>query len=68
MAWDSGLGGVHRDIAGDPSPSLHALAGPGTGKTFAMTRRIARLLETGTSPQKILARLAPCSRMNWNNW
>ena len=55
MAWDSGLVGVHRDIAGDPSLSLHVLAGPGTGKTFAMTRRIARLLETGTSPQKILA-------------
>jgi hypothetical protein len=55
MAWDSGLVGVHRDIARDTSSSLHVLAGPGTGKTYAMTRRIARLLETGTPPEKILA-------------
>jgi superfamily I DNA/RNA helicase len=31
------------------------LAGPGTGKTFAMMRRIARLIEEGTPPQEILA-------------
>jgi DNA helicase II / ATP-dependent DNA helicase PcrA len=55
MAWNIGLNGVHRDIAADPAPSLYVLAGPGTGKTFAMTRRIARLLETGTPPNKILA-------------
>jgi DNA helicase II / ATP-dependent DNA helicase PcrA len=55
MAWDSGLSGIHREIAVNPSPSLYVLAGPGTGKTFAMTRRIARLLEIGTPPEKILA-------------
>jgi DNA helicase II / ATP-dependent DNA helicase PcrA len=53
--WDAGLVGVHRDIAADPSPSLHVLAGPGTGKTFAMMRRIARLLEDGIAPDRILA-------------
>ncbi len=55
MAWNDGLLGVHLEIAADPSPVLHVLAGPGTGKTYAMMRRIARLLESGTSPDRILA-------------
>lgn len=54
-SWDSGLSGVHREIAADTSPRLHVLAGPGTGKTFAMMRRIARLLEGDVSPDKLLA-------------
>jgi hypothetical protein len=29
---------------------LIATAGPGTGKSFAMKRRVARLLENGTNP------------------
>jgi DNA helicase-2/ATP-dependent DNA helicase PcrA len=33
---------------------LHVLAGPGTGKTFAMMRRVARLLEEGVAPERIL--------------
>lgn len=53
--WDEGLNGVHRDIAADPSPILHVLAGPGTGKTFAMMRRIARVLQDGIAPDRILA-------------
>jgi DNA helicase-2/ATP-dependent DNA helicase PcrA len=53
--WDDGLVGVHRDIAANPAPALHVLAGPGTGKTFAMMRRIARLLEEGAPPAQILA-------------
>ena len=53
--WDDGLVGVHRDIAANPAPALHVLAGPGTGKTFAMIRRIARLLEEGVPPDQILA-------------
>jgi len=55
MAWNDGLLGVHLEIAADPSPVLHVLAGPGTGKTYAMMRRIARLLESGTPPDRILA-------------
>ncbi|RYF45521.1 MAG: ATP-dependent helicase, partial [Cytophagaceae bacterium] len=30
------------------------VAGPGTGKSYAMKRRVARLLETGTAPNLIL--------------
>jgi superfamily I DNA/RNA helicase len=45
MAWDDGITGTHRDIAVNPARVLHVLAGPGTGKTFAMMRRIARLLD-----------------------
>jgi superfamily I DNA/RNA helicase len=54
MPWDDDLNGVYLEIAGDPSSPLHVLAGPGTGKTFAMMRRVARLLESGTRPAKIL--------------
>lgn len=53
--WDDGIQGIHRNIAADNSPALHVLAGPGTGKTFAMMRRIARLLQTGVAPDEILA-------------
>jgi ATP-dependent DNA helicase UvrD/PcrA len=54
-AWDDGLAGPHRDIAANPGRILHVLAGPGTGKTFAMMRRIARLLQGGSVPRRILA-------------
>lgn len=53
--WDINLSGVHKDIATDKAKVLHVLAGPGTGKTFAMIRRVARLLEQGVSPSRILA-------------
>jgi superfamily I DNA/RNA helicase len=55
MAWDRELTGVHREIAADPRSPLHVLAGPGTGKTFALMRRVARLLEDGVAPDRILA-------------
>lgn len=41
-------------FASSPAASLRALAGPGTGKTFALIRRLARLLEEGVAPQRIL--------------
>jgi ATP-dependent DNA helicase UvrD/PcrA len=54
--WDEGLSGIHRAIAAEESSPIHILAGPGTGKTFAMMRRIARLIEEeGCSPKNILA-------------
>ena len=45
---------MHREIAQDPSAVLYVLAGPGTGKTFAMMRRVARLLEEGVDPSRML--------------
>jgi len=53
--WDDGLAGAHRDIAANPGRLLHVLAGPGTGKTYAMMRRIARLLQDRVIPRRILA-------------
>ncbi len=41
-------------FAASMSASLRALAGPGTGKTFALIRRLARLLEDGVAPNRIL--------------
>ena len=55
MAWDAGLTGPWLNIAAYPGTPLRVMAGPGTGKTFAALRRVARLLETGTSPSSILA-------------
>jgi len=55
ISWDSGLEGVHLNIAAYPGTPLRVVAGPGTGKTYALMRRIARLLETGTRPSRILA-------------
>jgi DNA helicase-2/ATP-dependent DNA helicase PcrA len=43
--WDENLTGIHRAIAAEQRSPVHILAGPGTGKTFAMMRRIARLIE-----------------------
>ena len=53
--WNSGLTGPHLNIAAYPGTPLRVMAGPGTGKTFAMMRRIARLLQSGVSPKSILA-------------
>ena len=41
-------------IASSKNPRIRVLAGPGTGKSFAMKRRVARLLEEGILPKKIL--------------
>jgi DNA helicase II / ATP-dependent DNA helicase PcrA len=57
MPWDDGLqvGSPAHGIASSAHPRVRVLAGPGAGKSFAMKRRIARLLETGVDPQTILA-------------
>jgi DNA helicase II / ATP-dependent DNA helicase PcrA len=55
MAWDTDLHGVHRAIAAYPGTPLRVVAGPGTGKTYALMRRVARLLEAGVQPDRILA-------------
>lgn len=55
MAWDHNLVGIHREIAAEARTPVHVLGGPGTGKTFAMMRRVARLLEDGIEPRRIFA-------------
>lgn len=54
MAWNTGLTGPHLNIASYPGTPLRVMAGPGTGKTFAIMRRVSRLLETGIQPSSIL--------------
>jgi DNA helicase II / ATP-dependent DNA helicase PcrA len=57
MAWDTGLdiSSVAYAIAAAPEPRVRVIAGPGTGKSFAMKRRVAKLLESGIAPKEILA-------------
>ncbi len=56
MTWDDGLIGTARDIAASNADRLRVMAGPGTGKSFAMKRRIARLIEEeDVEPSRILA-------------
>ena len=55
MAWDQGLIGTALQIAATQESPLRVMAGPGTGKSFAMKRRVARLLEEGVNPRRILA-------------
>lgn len=56
MPWDDGLDQTSAayDIASNGAARLRVIAGPGTGKSFAMKRRVARLLESGVEPSKIL--------------
>lgn len=55
MAWNTGLVSPYLDIAAYQGTPLRVMAGPGTGKTFAVMRRVARLLESGVSPSSIMA-------------
>ncbi len=58
MAWDDGLnaGTSAHSIAGSTHRRIRVLAGPGTGKSFAMKRRVARILEVeGINPAQVLA-------------
>ena len=52
--WDEGLDGTPRRIAETADSPLRVLAGPGTGKSYALMRRVARLLQEGTVPNRIL--------------
>jgi DNA helicase-2/ATP-dependent DNA helicase PcrA len=56
MSWNTNLVGAHLEIAASTAPRIRVMAGPGTGKSFAMKRRIARLIEEdGIDPERILA-------------
>lgn len=53
--WDDDLKGTALDIASCEESPLRVLAGPGTGKTYAMKRRVMRLLQEDATPHAILA-------------
>jgi superfamily I DNA/RNA helicase len=56
MAWNDGIVGNALQIAETDDSPLRVMAGPGTGKSFAMRRRVARLLEVeDVDPNSILA-------------
>lgn len=56
MPWNDGLQGQALQIAATPTSPLCVVAGPGTGKTFALMRRLTRLIEVdGVAPDRILA-------------
>ena len=55
MPWNDDLTGTALRIASTLETPLRVMAGPGTGKSFAMKRRIARLLEEGADAGRILA-------------
>lgn len=55
MPWDDGLTGTALQIAAITESPLRVMAGPGTGKSFALKRRVARLLEEHVDPHRILA-------------
>ncbi|MCY3930451.1 MAG: ATP-dependent helicase [Acidobacteria bacterium] len=54
-SWKKNLKGAALRIAEADGDRLRVLAGPGTGKTYAMMRRVARLLEEGQEPRRVLA-------------
>lgn len=56
MPWNDNLNETSEAyaIASSENSRIRVVAGPGTGKSFAMKRRVARLLETGTPPAAIL--------------
>ena len=55
MAWDTGLNGPALDIAKTDAKRLRVMAGPGTGKSYALKHRIMRLVEQGQKPLRIWA-------------
>ena len=54
MIWNKDLEGEGLNIAASNEKRIRVLAGPGSGKTFCLMRRIARLLEEGVDPESIL--------------
>jgi DNA helicase-2/ATP-dependent DNA helicase PcrA len=56
MGWDDGLTDEQRLAASHAGQHARLLAGPGTGKTLALTRRVVYLVrEAGIFPEKIMA-------------
>lgn len=57
MTWDHDIDreSAAFKFASDESKTIRVVAGPGTGKSFGLRRRVARLLEQGQNPKRILA-------------
>ena len=57
MAWNDNIeaGSPAYNLASSNENTIRAVAGPGSGKSFAINKRILRLLESDVSPNKILA-------------
>jgi len=57
MAWNDDLvpDSPTYLLAASDAKITRAVAGPGSGKSFALNHHIARLLETGVDPERILA-------------
>ncbi|MBA7480877.1 ATP-dependent DNA helicase PcrA [subsurface metagenome] len=53
--WNEGLDEDSLAIAGYDGKYSSVIAGAGTGKSYALKRKVARLLEEGESPSSILA-------------
>jgi DNA helicase-2/ATP-dependent DNA helicase PcrA len=53
IPWHQGLVGSARQIAATEDTPLRVLAGPGTGKTFALMRRVMRVLQSGADALNI---------------
>jgi len=52
--WNQNIDGNHLRIASHQGSSMRVLAGPGTGKSYALQRKVMRLLEEGEDPSRIL--------------
>jgi len=53
MAWNDNIDGQALAIASSTEKRIRVVAGPGSGKTFSLMRKIARLLESGIEPSTI---------------
>ncbi|MHA3703867.1 ATP-dependent helicase [Jatrophihabitans sp. YIM 134969] len=54
LAWDHGLDDAQFAAVTHGTGPLVVVAGAGTGKTRTLTSRVARLLETGVRPERVL--------------
>jgi len=56
MPWDRDLdpNSPSYGVASSQARFNRVVAGPGTGKSFALKRRVAKLLEEGADPKRIL--------------
>lgn len=54
QCWNVGLEGSCLQIASLDHTPIRVMAGPGTGKTFALMKRVTRLLQSGIDQSKIL--------------